>query len=455
MSKAVDPGTHSGRRWVGHLGAGAAIQISGAGQMGIGDSQRQGKAKQAASAKRPRGPSMRDVATLADVSQTTVSLVLNRALGVRVAEQTRQRVFEAADKVGYNIVARRAARTAARGARMTDVAAMAGVSQTTVSLVLNGALGARLSEQTRKRVFEVATQLGYRLVGRGPARSETSAAKFIGLVVDEMSTDPWCAIALDGAREKAWEHGLTINAGVTRGDPEIEKAVLAQMANQSLLGLIYGTIQTRKIAPNPALHRVPTVLLNCYLADGSLTSIVPGEVLGGRTATERLIRSGHVRIGLIEGERWMDASRDRLKGYRQALASQEIPFDPALVRPGNWELSAGYEQTIALMRLPRPPTAIFCANDVMAVGCYEALKELGYEIPNDVSVIGYDDREIAHCTRPPLTTILLPHFEMGMLAAETIIDYAGRPGGRAAHIKVECPLVERGSVGALTIDGVD
>ena len=108
---------------------------------------------------------------------------------------------------------------------------------------------------------------------------------------------------------------------------------------------------------------------------------MPGEVLGGRTATERLIRAGHTRIGLIEGEVWMDAMRDRLKGYRQALASHEIPFDAKLVRPGNWEPSAGYEQAYALMKLKDPPTAIFCANDLMALGCFEALKECGLPIP--------------------------------------------------------------------------
>ena len=104
---------------------------------------------------------------------------------------------------------------------------------------------------------------------------------------------------------------------------------------------------------------------------------MPGEILGGQTATTRLIRAGHRRIGLIEGEVWMDASRDRLKGYRQALANAEILYDPDLVRPGNWEPSAGYEQTHALMNLKDPPTAIFCSNDLMALGCYEALKELG------------------------------------------------------------------------------
>ena len=255
---------------------------------------------------------------------------------------------------------------------MTDIAALAGVSQTTVSLVLNDALGARLSEQTRQRVLEAAKALGYRLVRRGVEKPASVDKGAIGFVVDELSTDPWCAIAQDGAREKAWEFGLTVSVAVTHGDHEMEEAVLAQMASQPLLGLIYGTIQTRRITPTPALYRIPTVLLNCYVADRSLPSIVPAEVLGGRTATERLIRAGHRRIGLIEGEPWMDASRDRLKGYRQALASHEIPFDPVLVRPGNWEPSAGYEQTIVLMNLPQPPTAIFWRLPASADACTAA-----------------------------------------------------------------------------------
>jgi len=330
---------------------------------------------------------------------------------------------------------------------MTDVAAAAGVSQTTVSLVLNDNRGARLSAETRQRVLDAAASLGYRLVKRGAARLPISDATAIGFVVNEMSTDPWCAIALDGAREKAWEHGLTVSAAVTRGDAEMEEAVLAQMTAQPLLGLIYGTIHTRRIVAPAALYRIPTVLLNCYVSDRSLPSVVPGEVRGGHTATQRLILAGHRRIGCIEGEALMDASRDRQKGYRQALASADLPFDPELVRPGNWEPSAGYEQTRVLMGLAEPPTAIFCCNDMMALGCFEALKELGLRIPEDVAVVGYDNREIAQFTHPPLTTVLLPHFDMGALAAEQIIEHAIGPTDRPAQIKVECPLVERNSVG--------
>ena len=341
------------------------------------------------------------------------------------------------------------------GPTMTEVAAAAGVSQTTVSLVLNDALGARLSKETRQRVLDAAKGLNYRLVKRGLTRPSFTGTSVIGFIVDELSTDPWCAMALDGAREKAWEHGLTISAAITRGDAEMEQAVHAQMESQPLIGLIYGTIQTRRVTPSLAFYRIPAILMNCYVADRSLPSIMPGEILGGQTATTRLIKAGHRRIGLIEGEVWMDASRDRLKGYRQALANAEILYDLDLVRPGNWEPSAGYEQTRALMNLKAPPTAIFCSNDLMALGCYEALKELGKRIPDDVAVIGYDDREISQFTRPPLTTILLPHFEMGALAAEHIINNPAQAKGRQPQIKVECPLVERASVGPILPSQVD
>jgi LacI family transcriptional regulator len=328
---------------------------------------------------------------------------------------------------------------------MTEVALAAGVSQTTVSLVLNNAAGARLSDETRQRVLEVAGRLGYRLIRRG-ARDAGVDVTGIGFVVDELSTDPWMAMALDGARDKAWEHGLTMSVAVTRGDPEMEQAAFKQLHGQPLLGIIYGAINTRRVEMRAEFLQRPTVLLNCYVAERSVPSVVPAEVVGGHMATERLIRAGHRRIGFINGEPWMDASRDRLSGYRQALATADLPFDPSLVRPGNWEPSAGYDQTLSLMKVKHPPTAIFCANDLMATGCFDALREMGLAIPRDVAVVGYDDREIAQFMRPALTTVVLPHFEMGATAAQYLIDHALRPISRPLQIKVEGPLIERHSV---------
>ena len=333
-----------------------------------------------------------------------------------------------------------------RGPTMMDVALAAGVSQTTVSLVLNNSLGARLSTATRQRVRDAARDLGYRLTRHAPAAPDPVGSTVIGFISDEISTDPWCAAQLDEVRERAWENGLTVVAGVYHSDEALEAALLDQLLGQPLVGLIYGTILTRRIRARPQFHQVPTVLLNCSVPDHSIASVVPGELLGGYVATLHLIRAGHRRIAHIHGQSWTDPSRDRLSGYRRALAEYDILFDPALVRPGNWEPPTGYEQTRVLLDLPHPPTAIFVANDMMAVGCYDAVKERGLRIPEDVSVVGYDDREIAQFMRPPLTTVVLPHHEMGLQAAATLIDGHIRPEGRQPQIKVECSLVERKSV---------
>ncbi|HEY8383338.1 MAG TPA: LacI family DNA-binding transcriptional regulator [Microvirga sp.] len=340
---------------------------------------------------------------------------------------------------------------------MTDVARLAGVSQSSVSLVLNNMTGARISDSTRERVLAAARAVGYRLQGRR-ADPGDAAPKIIAYFVDEISTSPHPVVTIDGARDAAWEAGHLIAVHVTRSDPELEASTLrAVLADGALLGIIYSTIFTRKVAPPAGLHNVPSVLLNCYSDERALPSVVPGEVAGGFTAAEFLIAHGHRRIGLINGEPWVDASRDRLKGYRQALATADVPFDPALVRNGDWMPDSGYHRAYELLRLDRPPTAIFCANDLMAVGALEALAELGIRVPEDISVMGYDDQEMARYTRPPLSTCVLPNYEMGRWAAESLIALAEtRRTPRPLHLKMDCPLVPRDSVGApsAALDGV-
>ncbi|MEO3433651.1 LacI family DNA-binding transcriptional regulator [Inquilinus sp. CAU 1745] len=332
---------------------------------------------------------------------------------------------------------------------MTDVATLAGVSQSSVSLVLNGMSGARISEATRKRVREAARQIGYQLEPRGQARgAATPGRNLIGYLVDEISTSPHPVVSVDGAREAAWEHGCVLSVFATRSNAELEEATLRSLlAHPGLVGVVYSCIFTRRVSIPPLLSGVPTVLLNCYAADRALPSVVPGEMAGGHMATERLIRAGHKRIGFINGETWMDAARDRFHGYRNALATADLPFDRALVRGGDWMPTGGYEHTLSLMREPRPPTAIFCANDLMAVGALEALKELGLSVPDDVAIMGYDDQEVAQHTRPPLTTVLLPNYEMGRWAVERLIsDALHNKVSRPLQMKIDCPLVERESV---------
>lgn len=334
---------------------------------------------------------------------------------------------------------------------MTDVAKAAGVSQSTVSMIINNVNGARLAHATRARVLEKAAELGYQPVQReyGP-RAAVQTRKVIGYLVDEISTSPHPVQSMDGARDAAWRHGCTIQLAVTRGNAEQEAAAIdALQANPGLLGWVYSTIFTRPVQLPARLLARPTVLLNCHDDSRTLPTVVPGELAGGHAATAHLIAMGHTRIGFLNGESWMEAAQDRHKGYRRALAEAGLPFDPALVRDGDWMSGSGFDGALALMQQASPPTAIFCANDLMALGAIEAIKQLGLKVPQDVSVMGYDDQEIARYLHPPLTTMLLPNYAMGVAAVEALITLADSgvlAPARRKLIRTDCPLVTRDSV---------
>jgi LacI family transcriptional regulator len=341
-----------------------------------------------------------------------------------------------------------AGRTINRGSgkrvTMTDVARLAACSQSTVSVVLNNTPGIRISRATRERVIKVAEELGYEIIPGHAALSDRP--RQVAIVFDRIATSPEAVVSIDGAREMAWMTGHVVTVAQTLNDAEMEPVTIEALLRNGVDALIYATIMTRKVDVPAQLYsaRVPVVLLNCYSDDRGFPSVCPGEVAGGHRATEALVRAGHRRVAIITGEMWMDAARDRLRGYRQALATADIAYDPTLVREGNWQTSAGYEHTHSLMKLKDPPTAIFCSNDRMAVGCYEALKERGLAIPDDVSVIGYDDEEVARHLSPQLTTLVLPHREMGRWAIERALSPA--TGGKQPITKLECPLIVRDSI---------
>jgi LacI family transcriptional regulator len=339
-------------------------------------------------------------------------------------------------------------RRAAKRVTMTDVAQHAGCSQSTVSVVLNGIQGIKISQETRKRVFDAVSSLGYRHQKILPRRG--TGIRQIAMVYDLIATSPEPIVSIDGAREEAWKTGHVLAAFQTNSDADMESRTIDVALRNRVDAVIYATVMTRQVEVPAALYNlgIPVVLLNCFSTDRHFPSVVPGEIAGGHTATRTLIEAGHRRIAHITGEMWMDAARDRLKGYREALATADIPYEADLVVEGNWLPSAGYEGTRTLMSLPNPPTAIFCANDRTAVGCYEALKELGLRIPDDVSVIGYDDEEVARHLSPQLTTLVLPHRSMGRWAVEKALSLTDTKREKYHVVKLECPLIERDSVGA-------
>lgn len=334
---------------------------------------------------------------------------------------------------------------------MTDVAQHAGVSQSSVSLVLNQMTGSRISSDTQQRVFQSARELGYSLPNTRREFLAANEKRTIAYLVDEISTSPHPVVSLDGSRDYAFEQGFLVAAHVTRSNPELEEATIAEIKrDKSIVGVIYSTIFTRRLTLPKSLGDIPTVLLNCYSEPRKYISILPGELAGGFTATSYLTALGHKRIGFINGESWMDAAIERLKGYRQALATADIAFDEDLVRNGDWLPLRGYQLAFELLRQDNRPTAILCGNDLMAIGVLEAASELGLKVPDDLSVMGYDDQELSRYTHPPLSTLVLPNYEMGQRATEALLDIAVHGKNiRPITIKIDGPVVVRSTTGKL------
>jgi LacI family transcriptional regulator len=324
---------------------------------------------------------------------------------------------------------------------MKDVALRAGVSQSTVSFVLNGLDDMRISDDTRRRVLDAAKALGYRprAAGRPP---KSVAFGVIGLLFDEIATSPFAAISIEGVQDEAWQKDVMVEVVMTGGNRDFEAAVLRKWSRDRVLGVVYGSILTRQVVPHDALAKHRTVLLNCYDMDAYFPSIVPAERRGAEAATVALIAAGHRRIAFISGEPWMEASVQRLEGFERACRAAGIPADPALIVEGNFLPSGGYAATRRLMAGPLRPDAIFCANDLTAIGCFEALKDLGERIGETIAVMGYDDQEVAQHLSPPLSTVLLPHREMGQWCARALLAEGGLSGDQ---VRLECPFVPRES----------
>ncbi|NQW01220.1 MAG: LacI family DNA-binding transcriptional regulator [Rhodospirillales bacterium] len=333
---------------------------------------------------------------------------------------------------------------------MTDIARMSECSQSTVSVVLNNTPGIKISKATRERVVRAAKKLGYE-TGRTRATAAPTHGQ-IAIIYDRIATSPEAVISIDGAHEAASATGHVLAIYQTLSDPEIESRTLDVVLGNGVEAIIFASIMTRKIEVPSRLYSldIPVVLLNCYTDDHHFPTVLPGEVAGGHTATNVLVNAGHRRIALITGEMWMDAAKDRLRGYRDSLATADIPYDPDLVKKGNWQTSAGYECTQELLKLKNPPTAIFCSNDRMAVGAYEAIKEFGLRIPADISIIGYDDEEVSRHLAPQLSTLVLPHREMGRWAVEKAFSSEAEKKSKYPLTKLECPYIERASIRMIT-----
>jgi LacI family transcriptional regulator len=328
---------------------------------------------------------------------------------------------------------------------MYDVARDCGVSQATVSLVLNGVAGVRVADQTRARIIEAAERLQYRRSSRVRADGRDPTA--IGLVIDDLMASPFAAPLMEGAREAAWEHQCVVEVISTRNHAPMEEAAIQSLLSRPIAGIIYATLFTREVTPPTIAMDTPLVLLNCYDAQRAQSSTVPDDRAAARALTKAMINAGHRRIAHMAGELFLDAGRDRAAGYRDALDEAGIAFDPELLTNLGSAVHAAYDGTGALLDLPNPPTAIFCFNDRMALAVHEAARDRGLHVPQDLSVAGFDNDPFVTAFLPNLTTAVLPHEAMARWAVKHIFDVRhGKRAEAGMQHKLECQLVRRKSI---------
>ncbi|MGI6878345.1 LacI family DNA-binding transcriptional regulator [Microbacterium sp. gxy059] len=329
---------------------------------------------------------------------------------------------------------------------MADVARAAGVSRTAVSFVLNERDDVMIPEATRDRIHRAATDLGYRRNAAAQALAKQSSGLF-GLVT-EIVTSPFAVDVIRGAQQRAWEEQRFLLIAPSEDEQAVEAFAIEKLLEQRVEGILLAATWHRAITVPDAARELPCVLVNCYDEAGELPSVVPDEVSGGRRAASALIEAGHERIGHVTLTEGIPAQVGRLEGFRAELAESGRSLADDLIRLGDGTAESGYLGGRELLERADRPTAIFCGNDRIAMGVYDAAKELGLSIPGDLSVVGFDNQEIlAAYLRPGLTTVALPFAEMGSVGVSTLASLtAGRPIADM-RVEIDCPLHARSSVG--------
>ncbi|MDW5325938.1 LacI family DNA-binding transcriptional regulator [Plantactinospora sp. KLBMP9567] len=323
---------------------------------------------------------------------------------------------------------------------ITAIAQEAGVSVPTVSRVLNGRND--VAPQTRERVEELLRRHGYRRRATRPR----AGASLIDLIFNDLDS-PWAVEIIRGVEDVAHASGVgTVVSAIHRRSTSTRQW-LQNLRTRATDGVI---LVASDLAPpvHAELRRlnVPMVLVDpAGVPHLDIPTIGATNWAGGLRATEHLLSLGHRRIGFIAGPPRLLCSRARLDGYRAALDAAGIPLRDELIVPGDFYHESGYSGGAALLDLDEPPTAIFASSDQMAFGAYEAVRRRGLRVPDDVSVVGFDDLPEARWASPPLTTVRQPLAEMGLLAARTVLRLAGGEPLDTPRVELSTDLVVRDS----------
>lgn len=326
-----------------------------------------------------------------------------------------------------------------------DVAKRAGVSVATASRVFNQT--ASVSPELTERVLQAARELGY-----DPARSRRGAApgKTIGLCVPNVSQHPFFADVVRGVEDVCSSAGYTVILCNTDRFAQKERTYLQMLRQRRVAGLVIIPVSGRGDHIRAILgDDFPIVLVDRRLENLDAPAVLIDNVAATKRATEYLLGLGHRRIGLISGEADLPMVQDRCRGYREALEAHGLEPDPRLLATGTFAAEWGYEATVQFFSRPEPPTAIFSGSLSLTQGTLLALQDLHLRIPQDVSVLAFDDIVWFRLLNPPLTAVAQPAYRMGSLATEVLLDMleTGRPP-REKTLFLETRFRLRGSCAA-------
>ena len=325
-------------------------------------------------------------------------------------------------------------------ATLRDIARVAGVSPATVSRVLNG--NQQVARELRERVYEAATRVGYQLAN---LRRPRAHLRQVALVVPHVSSPFYCEV-LAGVEREAFQRGYDLIFYTTAGrshENVIERVLQApQVAGLVVITPRHG--EERLLADRP--DAPPVVVVDHRSAGSPHPHVVVDNLRGAYRAVSYLVSKGYDDIAMIRGPENIQSSMDRIRGFLLALQEAELPAGPDRVWAGDFEQRSGYEAVARrLDKGEKMPRALFCANDLMALGAIHALQERGLRVPEDVAVMGFDDLPIAAAAMPPLTTVRQPLQEMGTIAFRMVIRLAAGETLESRRIVLDTELVVRGS----------
>ncbi|MDD3925650.1 MAG: LacI family DNA-binding transcriptional regulator [bacterium] len=328
-----------------------------------------------------------------------------------------------------------------------DIAKAAGVSATTVSRVLHNRSA---STKTRIKVQQVIDKMGYIPDARA-SNLKSRQSNSIGVIVPDIA-NPIYPIAIKAMYELSRERGYHLILGNTysRADEELE--VLRMMARERVAGMIMGVCEGEDESYcNPYLEELINSGTSVVFAGRKCNGFAVDEITvdnekGAYKATSYLLRIGRKRITFMAGKEGLYATEGRLRGYRQALSEIGIEPDKDLLSFGAWNRIGGQTQMREIIESKKLPDAVFCGNDLLAIGAMEVIEEAGLKVPDDIAVVGFDDIEIASLVRPRLTTVVQPHAKIGSLACGLLLDrIEERETGESKEIMIEPELIIRES----------